>query len=240
MHLAKTIHLRLWASLVLWLLASTAQSALVNVEPNVWRDTQTNLEWLSVSETTTAALGLTDPLDEFSTTTVVDIMAAVALTDYMVNQGFRVASSTEVTGLYAGSGGVLDFVDNGVTGPNLAPDVFDMGMTQYADDGIPYGTNYDAIIQSGLHAGVAPDSIVYSEVVLNIITSFDAQPNYIVDGSSYLLDGSPQADYASYYYPYGGGANETSVYLVRTVPIPPAVWLFGSGLIALWRWRKPS
>ena len=240
MHLAKTIHLRLWASLVLWLLASTAQSALVNVEPNVWRDTETNVEWLSVSETTTAALGLTDPLDEFSTTTVVEIMAAVALTDYMVNQGFRVATSAEVTGLYAGSVGVFDFVGNDVTGPNLAPDVFNLGMTQYADDGIPFGLNYDDIIQSGLHADVAPGSIAYSAVELNITTSFDMQPNYIVDSSSYLLDGSPQAEYASYYYPYGGGANETSVYLVRTVPLPPAVWLFGSGLIALWRWRKPS
>jgi hypothetical protein len=223
------------------LLALPAHAALINVEPNIFRDTATNLEWLGVSQTTTESLGLTDPNDEFSTATVTEIMTAVSGSDFMVNQNFRLATSAEVTALYAGSGEVLYYDNNDIIGPNVAPEIFDLGTTQYADDGFPFGVNSDEIIQSGLHAGAAPGSVVFSEVALYITTSFDAQPNYYLEGVSHVLSGVTEAEYASYYYPYGGGANETSVYLVRTaVPVPPAVLLFGSGLLALWRFKKSS
>ena len=49
---------RVLAALLLSQLAFSANAALINVAPNVWRDTATNLEWLSVNLTTTEALGL--------------------------------------------------------------------------------------------------------------------------------------------------------------------------------------
>jgi hypothetical protein len=223
---------------------NSAHAALINVAPNVYRDTATNLEWLDMSLTTTAVLGLTDPLDVSSTTTANEIMAAVASSDYVLNQGFRVAISAEVAELYTGSGGVLPFLNGDYIGsPNFAPELFNLGTTDYFDDGIPFGINYDTIMQTGLHAGATPASVVSSEFRLHILTSFDMQPNYINDGAGYSPDAAPDALYASYHYSiYDSVAHDTGVYLVRgtVVPLPPALWLLGSGLMALLRFRPKN
>jgi hypothetical protein len=223
---------------------NSAHAALINVAPNIFRDTATNLEWLDMSLTTTEALGLTDPLEVSSTTTATEIMAAVAVSDYVLNQGFRVAISAEVAGLYTGSGGVLPFVNGDYQdAPNYAPELFNLGTTDYFDDGIPFGINYDTIMQTGLHAGATPGSVVSSEFRLHIRTSFDMRPNYFVDGAGYSPDAVPDALYASYHYSiYDSIAHDTGVYLVRgtVVPLPPALWLLGSGLLALLRFRRKN
>jgi hypothetical protein len=222
---------------------NSAHAALINVAPNIFRDTATNLEWLDMSLTTTEALGLTDPLEVSSTTTATEIMAAVAVSDYVLNQGFRVAISAEVAGLYTGSGGVLPFLNGDYNGgPNFSPELFNLGTTDYFDDGIPFGVNNDTIMQTGLHED-GLGSVVSSEFRLHILTSFDAQPNYIVDGAGYSPDATPDALYASYHYSiYDSLGHDAGVYLVRgtVVPLPPAVYLFSSGLLALWRLRKPG
>ena len=144
--------------------------------------------------------------------------------------------------LYAGSGGVFYFVDNSFGGLNVPlPDVFELGAPQSWDQGIPFGINSGAFVQAGLHLGGTPDSIFYSAVNISTVTNAGDCCNYIVDGSSYLLDATPESEYWAYNDDYVQRANEMSVYLVRTVvPLPPAVWLFGSGLIALWRLRTRS
>ncbi len=88
MRLANSIPFRLWASLALWMLANSAQSALVHVEANVWRDTETSLEWLSVNLTTTVALGFTDPNDPLSTTTCAAIMGRSRRATMWLRRGF--------------------------------------------------------------------------------------------------------------------------------------------------------
>jgi hypothetical protein len=237
-------------AIILLLSLSSAQAALVNVAPNVWRDTTTNLEWLSLYETTTQALGLTDPNDVNSTTDVASIVAAVAATDYVVNQGFRIAASSEVTDLYAGSGGVFDFVDDDNQGINIPlPDVFALGGPQSWDEGFPFSSNIGGFVQAGLHYGAEPGSFVYSEVNLSNQTNAGDYQNYIITGSAYTLHGTPDAEYWSggpdVAYPgspYIVQPNEMDVYLVRTVvPIPAAVWLFGSALAGLgWMRRKQT
>jgi len=217
--------------------ALPAQSALINVAPNIWRDTATNLEWVNLRETTSETLGLTDSSDPLSAVTAAEIMTAALATDYVVNQGFQVANTAEVTALYLGSGGA----DGVYGGPNVAPELFNVGTTDYYDDGIPYGVNYDGILQTGLHDD-GSGSIVSSEYYLHIITSYDSQPNYIADGGSYVLGVTPDSEFQSYWYSqYEPTNHDAGVYLVRAaVPVPPAVWLFGSGLLALWRFKKRS
>ena len=219
------------------LLAMPAQAALINVAPNILRDTATNLEWVNLRETTSETLGLTDSSDPLSSVTAADIMTAALATDYVVNQGFQVANTAEVTALYLGSGGA----DGIYAGPNVAPELFNLGTTDYFYDGIPYGSNYDAYLQTGLHDD-GSGSIVSSQYYLAIITSFDAQPNYIADGGSYVLGVVPDSEFHSYPYSiYEPTNHDAGVYLVRTaVPVPPAVWLFGSGLLALWRFKRHS
>jgi hypothetical protein len=233
--------------ILLLLCLSSANAALINVATNIYRDTATNLQWLSLNQTTTEALGLTDPNDVNSRTDVASILAAVAATDYVVNQGFRIATSAEVTGLYSGSGGVFEFVDNGYGGVNIPlPEVFELGAPQSWDEGFPFSANLGGFVQAGLHTGTAPDSIVYSEVNLSTQTNAGDWSNYIITGSSYTLGAAPDAEYwsggpdvADPESPYIVQPNEMDVYLVRTVvPVPPAVYLFSSGLLALWRLRK--
>lgn len=162
-------------------------------------------------------------------------MAAALATDYVVNQGFQVATTAEVTALYLGSGGA----DGIYVGPNLAPELFNIGTTDYFDDGIPFGTNYNGILQTGLHDD-GSGSTVSSQYYLAIITSFDMQPNYIADGGSYVLGVAPDSEFHSYPYSiYEPTNHDAGVYLVRTaVPVPPAVWLMGSGLLVLFRMRR--
>jgi hypothetical protein len=248
MHLVLTFR-RLSAFVAILLFTGTAHSALLEVEPNIYRDTATNLEWLSLNETTTEALGLTDPNDVNSTTDVASIVAAVAATDYVVNQGFHIATSSEVTNLYAGSGGVFDFVDDDNQGPNIPlPDVFALGGPQSWDEGFPFSVNNGGFVQAGLHFGAGPGSFVYSEVNLSNQTNAGDYQNYIITGSSYTLNGTPDAEYWSggpdVAYPgspYIVQPNEMDVYLVRTVvPLPAAVYFLGSGLLVLLRFRRKN
>jgi hypothetical protein len=225
------------------LFTGTANSALLQIEPNVYRDTATNLEWLRVAETTSEALGVTDPNDINSRTDANSIVAAALASDYAVNQGFRIATSGEVTGLYAGSGGVFEFVDNGYGGLNASlPEVFSLGDPQSWNEGWPFGTSLGAYEQAGLHLGGTPGSFVYSRVTINTVTNAGDYSSYFVDGSSYLLDGAPDPEYWSYEEGFVASPNEMSVYMVRAavVPVPPALLLFGSGLVALWRLRTRS
>ncbi|MGI9290467.1 MAG: hypothetical protein ACR2QG_04215 [Gammaproteobacteria bacterium] len=216
-------------------LGPVANAALINVAPNIWRDTATNLEWVDMRETTSQTLGLTDPSDPLSSATAAEIMTAALASDYVVNQGFQVATTAQVTVLYLGSGGA----DGIYSGPNQAPELFNIGTTDYFDDGIPFGSNYNSILQTGLHDD-GSGSVVSSQYRLNIITSFDMQPNFIADGGSYVLAVLPDAEFHSYPYSvYEPTNHDAGVYLVRAaVPVPPAVWLFGSGLLALWRFRR--
>jgi len=232
--IATSIQYRAWAALALWLIASTAQSALVNVEPNVWLDTETNLEWLSLNQTTTEALGLTDPGDEFSTTTAAEIMATIAVSDYVLNQGFSVAKNSEVSALYNGSGGVPGFTG----GFNVLPEVMNLGITTAWVFGGPFYQNEGSFDQAGLH--VADDGVSLSNSYVHLETA-DQLGDFWVQSTWYAVgnETDPGATYSSYqdFFP----DNETGVYLVRSVvPVPPALYLFGSALVALWRVRRSS
>ena len=225
-------------SVVLTLAATQANAALINVAPDIYRDTATNLEWLSLYEMTSEALGVTDPLDINSKATPAEILAAAAASDYVVNQGFRLATSVEVNALYAGSGGVICYAGGGLNAP--LPEIFALGSPQYWNEDFPHSANYGAFEQAGLHAGAASGSTVYSRATVDIQTNANDYQNYVVTGSSYALDQAPDAEYWSYEEQYVYFPNEMSVYMVRStvVPLPPAVWLFGSGLMALWRFRS--
>jgi len=230
----KSVRSRLMALLGLWLIAANANSALISTEPNVWLDTETNLEWLSLKQTTTEALGLTDPGAELSTTTAAEIMATISVSDYVLNQGFSVAKTSEVAALYNGSGGVPDFTG----GVNVLPEVMHLGITTSWVFQGPFYQNEGSFDQAGLH--VADDGLLLRNSYVHLETA-DQLGDFFVQSTSYAVgnETDPNATYSSYqdFFPN----NETGVYLVRSVvPVPPALYLFGSALVALWRVRRSS
>ena len=222
-------------------ISSLANAALINVAPNIFRDTATDLEWVRVTESTSEALGLTDPLDENSTATASEIITAALASDYVVNQGFRVANTYEVNGLYNGSGAVVDFVENICCGipDTLNPyvEIFDLGYTDVWSEQTPFPSNSGGQEQRALHMNGGGD-IVFSEFEL---TGQYQLGDFGAFGSSYLVGepASPAKEYSSFPFEFTGSKDDIGVYLVRTVvPVPPAVWLLGSGLLVLLRMRR--
>jgi hypothetical protein len=235
---------RLPAFIAILLFTGTAHSALLQVEPNVYRDTATNLEWLRVTETDTQALGLTDSGDPASTATASEIMAAIAISDYVLNQGFRVAATTEVSGLYNGSGGVVDFVDNICCGLpdtlNPSVEIFKLGSTETTEEQTIFPQNGGGQEQRALHFGDDGVTLEFSAVSLDGTKSLG---DFFVMESAYEIGSiaPPGHEYSSYEWEFNFANDEIGVYLVRTVvPLPAAVYLFGSGLLILLRFRRKS
>jgi hypothetical protein len=232
MRRAKEIHIRFWLFLTLWLIASSAQSELVNVEPNVWRDTDTNLEWLSLRLTTSEAMGLTTYGDTENLTTAGALLAAVGSSHYVTVQGFSIAATSEVSSLYTNSLGVY-----GGAGP-FNPDIWQLGETEAGVD-VPVFDLGGAIwtgYQSGLHYADGAANLRSSYLVREYGMPF-GEPLPVSGGTWSVADTAVTTDMfiqADDGCANCGGYGERGVYLVRSVvPVPPAIWLFGSALVAL-------
>jgi hypothetical protein len=231
-------------AVVLLLLAlSNAQAALINVGPNIWRDTATNLEWLSLTETTSAAMGLTNPFydGQFpeNQTTVGELLTAVSNSSYVQAQGFNIATTSQVAVLYTNSVGIY-----GGAG-SFTADLWQLGETEAGLD-YPVFDPSGAIVtayQTGLQVADGGGTRG-SHMVRDYAAPFGEPIDVFGGGTWTVADYAVTADQiisADDGCSNCGGYAERGVYLVRTaVPLPPAVWLFGSGLLALWRFKKHS
>jgi hypothetical protein len=226
------------------LLSVSAQAALVNTGPNVWHDTVTNQEWLNLGLTTSEAMGLTDPSydSQFpeNQTTVGELLAAVSNSNYVTAQGFSIATTSEVAALYTNSMGVY-----GGAVP-FAADIWQLGETSAGLD-YPVFDPSSAIVtadQTGLHYSDVGADLRSSYVGRDYIAPFGEPLGVYGDGWS-VADAAVGADWivsADDGCSNCGGYSERGVYLVRSVvPVPPAIWLFGSALAGLgWMRRKKS
>ena len=113
-----------------------------------------------------------------------------------------------------------------------------LGITTAWVFGGPFYQNEGSFDQAGLH--VADDGVSLSNSYVHLETA-DQLGDFWVQSTWYAVgnETDPGATYSSYqdFFP----DNETGVYLVRSVvPVPPALYLFGSALVALWRVRRSS
>ena len=156
------------------------------------------------------------------------------LVDFGINIGLPLSLVWDATGL-------LNAIDYGlqagdvISGTNLLRDgenVFDVNSAVPASDGYEYG-GYT------VNQGPAPLATTALNTTTLCIPGVDCIGNVMSGGLSFIDDGiagSPQID-----GPFPGmqvsidigSGNSLTVLSVSAVPVPAAVWLFGSGLIGL-------
>jgi len=132
--------------------------------------------------------------------------------------GFRVATSAEVVALWANFGVDLSFGAATYT-------------TGFADPAIDLAAGYVGNLMSAIDRrwngalGRTSDSVVHGYVMyigaVSDSTNGAMRSSYVVDRSQIIAVDQP------------AGSDHIGTYLVNAVPVPAAVWLFGSGLVGL-------
>ena len=166
------------------------------------------------------------------------------LADWNVNEGIPLSMVWDASGLF----NAIDYglqAGDVISGTNLKRDgvsIFDVESATPASDGLPY-SSYDPLTDSyetgTLSQGPAPLAVTTLNTSTLCSPGFDCIDNALSGGSLFTDDGisgSPMIDGpfagTSVNFDIGSG-NSLEVLSVSSVPVPAAVWLFGSGLIGL-------
>lgn len=158
------------------------------------------------------------------------------LADWNVNNGIPLSMVWDATGLF----NAIDYglqAGDVISGTNLKRDgsiIADVGSATPASDGI-----YDLNTGTFLNQGPAPLAMTTLNTSTLCTPNFDCIDNALSGGATFTDDGiagSPMVDgpFASINVNFDiGSGNSLYVDSVSAVPVPAAVWLFGSGLIGL-------
>ena len=166
------------------------------------------------------------------------------LADWNVNYGMPLSMVWDATGLFNAIDIGLQAGDV-ISGTNLKRGgniIADVGSATPASDGMPY-SNYDPLTDSydsgNLNQGPAPLAITTLNTSILCIPGVDCIGNTLSGGTNFTDDGiagSPMIDgpftNININFDIGSG-NSLEVLNVSTVPLPGAIWLFGSGIIGL-------
>jgi hypothetical protein len=174
-----------------------------------------------------------------------DLIIGNMLVDWNVNEGMPLSMVWDATGLF----NAIDFglqAGDVISGTNLkrgGVSIYDVQSAIPASDGTPY-YNYDPLTDSyvadTLDQGPAPLAITTLNTSTLCTPFVDCIDNALSGGAPFTDDGisgSPLID-----GPFAGGlninfdigsGNSLTVLNVSAVPVPAAVWLFGSGLLGL-------
>ena len=189
------------------------QAALVVIDLNVsgdgliTLDTDTGLEWLDLTETRNLNYNY--------------VSSQLGLGGQF--EGYRYATKNEVDSLFLAFGLPLDTADQSEPGQEIDPAILSFYSTMgellsasYSDFFGTYGVINEIKIE-GTHdfVGVSYDA----QAGLNHYSTSAVYSTLPDDASWVITDPIDYADMGSY--------------LVSTVPVPAAIWLFGSGLIGL-------
>ena len=208
-------HALMSAVVSLFLSTQTASAALLEADwlvpgdSKLTVDTNSGLEWLDLTET--AGLSMNEIL---------------AGTGGFASMGFRYATTTEVSGLFAAAG-IVDTSGNSVA-ENAGPVIDLLLLLGTTFEFVSSGGNN--IFSSGYHL---PDSPSLSEAT--IASAFQLQSSGVPAlntenglGSAVIgVSRSADRDFSEWF---------DGSYLVRetaVVPVPAAIWLFGSGVLGL-------
>jgi hypothetical protein len=196
--------------LAVFSVSSIANAALVSVDWKnagdnlITRDTASGLDWLDLTET-----------NNITRITILTLIDSGSL------DGWRYATSSEVVTLWDNFGiDLRDSASNTQNGlnTNLHNAIAYLGniSCEWYCPNYPYGT-------MGMTADIVSTSYPSTYMILG---SYYFQPTNIT--RYHTADGNTYASYNNSETSYGH-------YLVKSspVPIPPAAWLFGSGLIGL-------
>lgn len=158
------------------------------------------------------------------------------LADWNVNNGIPLSMVWDATGLF----NAIDFglqAGDVISGTNLKRDgsvIADVGSATPASDGV-----FDPNTALPLNQGPAPLAVTTWNTAMLCTPGFDCIGNAFSGGEPFTDDGiagSPMIDGPfvglNVNFDIGSG-NSLTVLSVSTVPVPAAVWLFGSGLIGL-------
>ena len=195
---------------MLYIFTFSVNAALVDMG-KITYDSDTNLEWLDVNETVGTSYS--------------DVLTSV----YVMQEGFRYATEAELIVLYDNAGG---------------------GGVYYNSNGHPIATNFDA-------AELLIELMGCTSYTINKPCDQVNEDFHIAMFGPEVIGGLQTASLVDAFYPPDSRSGEGAIwlnyadtnpvltefwtsYLVRVapVPIPAAVWLFGSGLIGLIAFAK--
>jgi hypothetical protein len=158
------------------------------------------------------------------------------LADWGVNTGVPISMVWDATGLINAIAFGLQ-ADDVISGTSLKRDgstIFDVSSATPASDGL-----FNSATGSNLNQGPAPLAMTTLNTTTLCTTGFDCLDNAFSGGEPLTEDfvaGSPMVDGPftglNVNFDIGSG-NSLTVLSVSNVPIPGAIWLFGSGLLGL-------